>query len=125
MHEYKHSYIYLVNKIYNTSYLQYSHNFITMLTAPPPWTLTGSGVILVAHFSKAFVQSNGFLAPYQQRAYRGWVGTVMAVDYTASPVGPYHPGSVSLRQNHQLLHFKNSRVDTGECLERSPELGNP
>ncbi len=89
MHEYKHSYIYLVNKIYNTSYLQYSHNFITMLTAPPPWTLTGSGVILVAHFSKAFVQSNGFLAPYQQRAYRGWVGTVMAVDYTASPVGPY------------------------------------
>ena len=60
-----------------------------MLIAPPPWTLTGNGVILVAHFPEAFVRAQGFLAPYQQRAYRGWVGTVMLVDYDTSPVGPY------------------------------------
>ena len=60
-----------------------------MLIAPPPWTLTGNGVILVAHFPEAFVRAQGFLAPYQQRAYRGWVGTVMLVDYETSPVGPY------------------------------------
>lgn len=60
-----------------------------MLIALPPWTLTGSGVILVAHFPEAFVRAQGFLAPYQQRAYRGWIGTVMLVDYATSPVGPY------------------------------------
>lgn len=60
-----------------------------MLIAPPPWTLTGDGVILVAHFPEAFVRAQGFLAPYQQRAYRGWLGTVMLVDYATSPVGPY------------------------------------
>jgi hypothetical protein len=60
-----------------------------MLTAPPPWTLTGSGVIMVAHFSESFVRAHGFLEPYQQQAYRGWIGTVMAVNYTTSPVGPY------------------------------------
>ena len=60
-----------------------------MLVAPPPWTLTGNAIILVAHFPEAFVRAQGFLAPYQQRAYRGWVGTVMLVDYETSPVGPY------------------------------------
>lgn len=60
-----------------------------MLIAPPPWTLTGNGIILVAHFPEAFVRAQGFLAPYQQRAYRGWVGAVMLVDYATSPVGPY------------------------------------
>ena len=60
-----------------------------MLMAPPPWTLTGNAVILVAHFPEAFVRAHGFLAPYQQRAYRGWIGTVMLVDYKTSPVGPY------------------------------------
>ena len=60
-----------------------------MLIAPPPWTLTGNGLILVAHFPKAFVRAQGFLAPYQQPAYRGWIGTVMLVDYATSPVGPY------------------------------------
>jgi hypothetical protein len=60
-----------------------------MHKAPPPWTLTGSGVILVAHFPKAFVRSQGFLEPYQQHAYQGWVGTVMLVNYATSPVGSY------------------------------------
>ncbi|MBC3784036.1 acetoacetate decarboxylase family protein [Spirosoma utsteinense] len=60
-----------------------------MLVAPPPWTLTGNGVILIAHFPEAFVRSQGFLAPYQHRGYRGWIGTVMLVDYQTSPVGPY------------------------------------
>jgi len=60
-----------------------------MLIAPPPWTLTGNGIILVAHFPEAFIRAQGFLAPYQQRVYRGWIGTVMLVDYATSPVGPY------------------------------------
>lgn len=59
------------------------------MTAPPPWTLTGNGLILIAHFPQAFVREQGFLQPYQQAAYRGWVGTVMLVDYQTSGVGPY------------------------------------
>ena len=60
-----------------------------MLIAPPPWTLTGNGIVLIAHFPEAFVRTQGFLAPYQQRAYRGWVGAVMLVNYATSPVGSY------------------------------------
>lgn len=56
---------------------------------PPPWTLTGNGLILVCHFSSEFVRRHGFLADYQQEAYRGWFGTVMLVDYETSGVGPY------------------------------------
>ena len=87
--EYKHSALYLVRQTLYNCLLIFSHVPNTVLKSPPPWTLTGSGIILVAHFPEAFVQSQGFLEPYQQRSYRGWVGTVMIVNYTASPVGPY------------------------------------
>ncbi len=61
-----------------------------MLVAPPPWTLTGSGLVLLAHFPETFVRQYGFLTDDQQRAYRGWVGTVILAEYTQSDVGPYH-----------------------------------
>ena len=59
------------------------------MTAPPPWTLHGDGLVLVAHFPEVFVRKHGFLADFQQAGYRGWVGTVMLVDYKTSNVGPY------------------------------------
>lgn len=59
------------------------------LIAPPPWTLTGSGIILTYYFSKKFILENSFLAPYQKDAYFGLIGSVMLVDYQTSPVGPY------------------------------------
>jgi len=59
------------------------------MTAPPPWTLTGNGLIFIAHFPEPFVRAHGFLQPYQQTAYRGWVGTVILADYQTSNVGPY------------------------------------
>ncbi|MBO0932559.1 acetoacetate decarboxylase family protein [Fibrella aquatilis] len=72
------------------------------MTAPPPWTLHGDGLVLIAHFPEAFVREHGFLADFQQRGYRGWVGTVMLVDYKTSNVGPYRellfiPGLFSIR----------------------------
>lgn len=51
--------------------------------------LTGNGLVLVTHFPEAFVRQHGFLADYQQVGYRGWVGTVMLIDYQTSGVGPY------------------------------------
>jgi hypothetical protein len=67
----------------------------------PPWTLHGDGLVIVAHFPESFVRQHGFLADYQQAAYRGWVGSVMLVDYHTSGVGPYRellfiPGLFSL-----------------------------
>lgn len=59
------------------------------MTALPPWTLTGNGLVLIAHFPEAFVRQHGFLDEYQEAGYRGWVGTVMLVDYASSNVGPY------------------------------------
>jgi hypothetical protein len=46
---------------------------------PPPWQLHGHGYILF------------FLAqPSPQPPFRGGVGAVMLVEYTDTPVGPYH-----------------------------------
>ncbi len=72
-----------------------------ILLAPPPWTLTGEGFIFICHFPEAFVRQQGFLAPYQQQGYKGYIGTVMLVDYQTSAVGPYQellfiPGLVRL-----------------------------
>ena len=57
--------------------------------SPPPWTLHGSGLVMLAHFPESFVRQHGFLADFQQVGYRGWLGTVMLVDYQTSGVGPY------------------------------------
>jgi hypothetical protein len=69
--------------------------------APPPWTLHGDGVVIVAHFPESFVREQGFLADFQRDSYRGYIGTVMLVDYHTSRVGPYRellfiPGLFSL-----------------------------
>ena len=57
--------------------------------APAPWTLHGDGVVMIIHFPESFVREHGFLADFQQDGYRGYVGTVMLVDYHTSGVGPY------------------------------------
>jgi len=57
--------------------------------APPSWTLTGNGIILLYRFPEKFIRKNGFLADYQQDSYKGLVGSVMLVDYHTTPVGPY------------------------------------
>lgn len=60
------------------------------IIAPPPWNLKGNGYIFLFHFSKDFIQKNGFLADYQKDTYKhGLVGTIMLVDYAESAVGPY------------------------------------
>lgn len=59
------------------------------IKAPAPWTLKGSGLVMIYHFPAAFVRQYGFLEPYQQQAYQGWIGAVMYIDYQHSNVGPY------------------------------------
>ncbi len=60
-----------------------------LIVAAAPWTLTGSGIILLYRFPKKWVEENGFLADYQRDAFKGIIGSVMLVDYHTSPVGPY------------------------------------
>lgn len=57
--------------------------------APAPWSLHGDGVVMIAYFSEAFVREHGFLAHFQHDGYRGYIGTMMLVDYHTSGVGPY------------------------------------
>jgi hypothetical protein len=59
------------------------------IIAPAPWSLKGSGLVMVYHFPPAFVRQYGFMEDYQQQAYKGWVGAVMFIDYQQSNVGPY------------------------------------
>jgi acetoacetate decarboxylase len=57
---------------------------------PPPWSLKGSGFILIYRFTKEFIAENGFLATFQKENFQSGWGTVMLVDYQTSPVGPYY-----------------------------------
>lgn len=59
------------------------------LIAPPPWSLTGDGFVLIYSFSSKFNQQYGFLADYQRQGYKGWIGAVILADYKTSGVGPY------------------------------------
>lgn len=59
------------------------------LIAPPPWKLTGDGLVLVYRFSGTFNQKYAFLADYQRQGYKGWIGAVILADYKSSDVGPY------------------------------------
>ena len=57
--------------------------------APPPWTLTGEGIVLLYHFPEDFNRDHGFMEEYQQNGYKGWIGAVMLVEYKTADVGPY------------------------------------
>ena len=46
---------------------------------PPPWQLTGNGIILLYHFPRAFVEP--WLQPELRNAFLGGIGAVMCVDY--------------------------------------------
>jgi len=59
------------------------------LIAPPPWTLTGNGVVVLYHIPASFNRHYGFMSGYQQRGYIGAVGAVVLADYETSEVGPY------------------------------------
>ncbi len=54
-----------------------------------PWSLQGSGYIMVFRLGPEFVSRHGFVPRDLKGAYQGGPGIVMYVDYTASPVGPY------------------------------------
>jgi hypothetical protein len=69
--------------------------------SPPPWHLTGNGLVLLYRVPEKLNRERGFLFPYQVNGYKGWVGAVMMVDYKTSGVGPYRellyiPGLFSL-----------------------------
>jgi hypothetical protein len=56
---------------------------------PPPWELSGSGVIILFPANKKRVLDLGFLQPEDAAAYRGGLGAVMLVRYEKAPCGPY------------------------------------
>ncbi len=56
---------------------------------PPPWHLTGRGLVLLYRFPKGWASQHGHLAPYQRETLAGRWGAVMLVDYATSGVGPY------------------------------------
>lgn len=59
------------------------------IPAPPPWHLTGRGLVLLYRFPAGWAAERAHLAPYQRQTLRGRWGAVMLVDYDTSGVGPY------------------------------------
>ncbi|MBC8162908.1 MAG: acetoacetate decarboxylase family protein [Roseiflexaceae bacterium] len=57
------------------------------LIVPPPWMLTGNGLILLYRFPRAFAEP--WLPPELRQAFLGGIGAVMCVDYHSANCGPY------------------------------------
>lgn len=56
---------------------------------PAPWTLTGTGLILLYRFKAKEVASFPLLSNRLQDRARGGIGALMFVNYDTSDVGPY------------------------------------
>lgn len=61
----------------------------SLINAPAPWSLVGSGYIILMKLSPDFVFEKGFVTGDLKGRYAGGLGTVMFVDYLSSDVGPY------------------------------------
>ncbi|MFC3879378.1 hypothetical protein ACFOSV_04300 [Algoriphagus namhaensis] len=61
-------------------------NFIPVAA---PWTLKGTGIILIYKLSRDWVEKQGQLPDYLSGKFKGGLGYLMLVNYTESPVGPY------------------------------------
>lgn len=61
----------------------------TSITAPAPWSLVGSGYIVLTKLDPGFVSEKGFLPEHLKGRFTGGIGTVMYMDYLSSDVGPY------------------------------------
>jgi hypothetical protein len=90
------------------------------IIAPAPWTLTGSGFVLLYRFPAGFINQYGQMADYQLNGFKGLIGAVMLVDYKASDVGPYQellfiPGMFKLA-NKWAFSISKIYVSTYESL---------
>jgi hypothetical protein len=56
---------------------------------PPPWKLTGRAYIVFYRFSHNYVNEHGFVPSSLDGMYVRSVGSLMLVDYSQSPVGPF------------------------------------
>ena len=59
------------------------------MSYPAPWDLTGSGYILIGHFSEDFVREYAQVSEPMMERFSGGFGALMLVDYASSNVGPY------------------------------------
>lgn len=69
--------------------------------APAPWSLQGTGYILLCRFDEAFVKKHCQMDSRLLQCFSGGLGTLMLVDYSESNVGSYQellliPGRVKL-----------------------------
>lgn len=76
----------------------------TELKFPPPWQLTGNGLILLLRLNRRWREKHGL------HEYQGPIGALMCVDYKSSPVGGYReilfiPGRLqNSKGNHFSIH---------------------
>jgi hypothetical protein len=72
-------------------YLAASFNWTAMhdKISPAPWLLRGEGYMIFYRFSRQFVEQQGHVPPELAGRFDGWLGSVMLVHYSESPVGPY------------------------------------
>lgn len=61
-----------------------------VLKSPPPWELSGEGIVMIFRFKENWVENSGLLPKHLKGRFKGGLGYVMLVKYDKSPVGPYH-----------------------------------
>jgi hypothetical protein len=92
---------------------------------PPPWALRGRGYIFLYRFDRAFIAENGQVPAGLMSEFRGGFGSVMLIDYTTSPVGPYRellfiPGRFQFGRR-RYYHITRIYVSTMVSVENGQE----
>lgn len=83
---------------------------------PAPWSLTGSGYIILITLRESFVTQSCFVPESLAGSFSGGIGTIMLVDYVSSDAGPYKeilfiPGRFSF-QGRNLFSITKIYVST-------------
>jgi hypothetical protein len=72
-----------------TSVLEPGYATNSVGRCPAPWSLRGSGYILLYRFPTHFALEAGRIPPFLRTLFAGGLGAVMLVDYAESNAGPY------------------------------------
>lgn len=93
--------------------------------APAPWSLRGTGYILIGRFSVDFVQRYATVCDPLDKAFSGGLGALMIVDYHHSDVGPYQellfiPGRFKF-DGRGYFHIPQIYVSSQDSVENGRE----
>ena len=100
------------------------------IDVPAPWSLVGSGYVVLVKFQRKFIEEKGFIPKTLESSFTGGIGIIMYVDYISSDVGPYQellfiPGMFSFNNRNYFSITKIYVSTTKSVINGQNNWGIP